>query len=493
MSTTSVFDWSTTAGSNTDVAGNGISGSDNLSLGNDVFQNIMAQVAAGLIGRGSDIATASTLSFTGASTRALTHDLTGTTTVTAVALTAGHWRICRAQGAFQLTASSTLVVNGSTSTNYTTTAGDLLVFFGYSSSTVRVWAFSGGGASFAANSDALGATSTAKSLTPANLAQERTLGAQNVNVGLSASVNASALTVSLTGIDGSTPSATDPVTILFRNATVATGTPVSRLVTGSTSVTVASTKTLGTSSSNVPFRIWVVAVDTGSGIELGLVNALSGTSIMALRPGIYSPTATPGNSAQVIYTTSGQTSKPIVILGWMEWASGLATAGTWASGPTTIKLWQPGDPLPGDVVQVARNATGTVATGSTAIPLDNTIPQITEGDQYMSQAITPFAASDILRVTTSHEFTNASNIQLVIALFRDSGSNAVASIASGGSQGQPLTSALGYAVQAGSASATTFKLRAGGASGTTTFNGQGGSGLLGGVMASFIQVEEIMA
>jgi hypothetical protein len=180
MSTTSVFDWSTTAGSNTDVAGNGIGGSDNISLGNDVFQNIMAQVAAGLIGRGSDIATASTLSFTGASTRALTHDLTGTTTVTAVTLTAGHWRICRAQGAFQLTASSTLVVNGSTSTNYTTTAGDLLVFFGYSSSTVRVWTFSGGTAAAATTSaagivqlatttEALTGTNATKAVTPAGL------------------------------------------------------------------------------------------------------------------------------------------------------------------------------------------------------------------------------------------------------------------------------------------------------------------------------------
>lgn len=180
MSTNSVFDWSDVAGSNTDVAGNGISGSSNISLGNDVFQNIMAQIAAGLIERGSDIATASTISFTGATTRALTHDLTGTTTVTAVTLTAGHWRICRAQGAFQLTASSTLVVNGSTSTNYTTTAGDLLVFFGYSSSTVRVWTFSGGTAAAATTSaagivqlatttEALTGTNATKAVTPAGL------------------------------------------------------------------------------------------------------------------------------------------------------------------------------------------------------------------------------------------------------------------------------------------------------------------------------------
>jgi hypothetical protein len=144
MTTNNVFAWSGTAGSNADVAGNGITGPSNISLGNDVFQNIMAQITNGMITRGSDIATASTVDFTAATTPSLLHDLTGTTTVTAVTMTAGWWRLCRAQGAFQLTASSTLVVNGSTSTNYTTTAGDLLIFFGYSASTVRVWTFTGG-------------------------------------------------------------------------------------------------------------------------------------------------------------------------------------------------------------------------------------------------------------------------------------------------------------------------------------------------------------
>lgn len=153
MTINSVFDYSSTAGSNVDIAGNGIQGSSNISLGNDVFQNILAQIALGLVTRGSDIATASTVDFTAATTRSLLHDLTGTTTVTAVTMTAGWWRLCRAQGAFQLTASSTLVVNGSTSVNDTTTAGDLLLFFGYSASTVRVWRIPGG-------TPALGFTST---------------------------------------------------------------------------------------------------------------------------------------------------------------------------------------------------------------------------------------------------------------------------------------------------------------------------------------------
>src|SRR6185312_2394129 len=190
MTTNNVFAWSGTAGSNADVAGNGITGSSNISLGNDVFQNIMAQITNGMITRGSDIATASTVDFTAATTPSLLHDLTGTTTVTADTMTAGWWRLCRAQGAFQLTASSTLVVNGSTSTNYTTTAGDLLIFFGYSASTVRVWTFTGGatGAAttstagtvkLATNAQAEVGTDTAAALTSSNLAALLNAGTDN--------------------------------------------------------------------------------------------------------------------------------------------------------------------------------------------------------------------------------------------------------------------------------------------------------------------------
>jgi hypothetical protein len=429
-------------------------------------------------------------------------DISGTTTITAVTLGNGKIRLARATGAFQLTASASLIVNNSTSVNYTTTAGDFLIFTA-EGGVVRVSAVgsspaattsTAGTVKLATNALALGATDTTTTVTPANLAQERTLGAQNVNVGLSASVNASALTVSLTGIDGSTPSATDPVTVLFRNATIATGTPVSRLVTGSTSITVASTKTLGTSSSNVPFRIWIVAVDTGSGIELGVVNALSGTSIMALRAGIYSPTATPGNSAQVIYTTSGQTSKPIAILGWMEWASGLATAGTWASGPTTIKLWQPGDPLPGDTVQSAYSDYSTSATGTGIIPADNTIPQSTEGDQYMSQAITPMSASNVLRVASRALLgINGAAKFVTMALFRDAGANAIAVTAN--SDNGFLGQMLMYEAQAGAVTATTFKVRAGqdSSGGTVQFGSSSGTRLYGAIPFASLSVLEVMA
>jgi hypothetical protein len=89
------------------------------------------------LARGVDLATAGTLNLD--SVEAPCVALTGTTTVTAVTLTSRRWRICRADAAFQMTASASLIVNGSTTVNYTTTANDLLLFEGYGSGVVRVW------------------------------------------------------------------------------------------------------------------------------------------------------------------------------------------------------------------------------------------------------------------------------------------------------------------------------------------------------------------
>lgn len=137
MALNSVSEWdATTAANNVDVGGVGIQGSSSLASGNDAIQTLMKQVAA-YTRRGSDLATASTLNLDSIDTLWL--DLTGTTTVTAVTLTSGHVRFCRAASAFQITAASTLIVNGSTSINYVVQAGDLLFFEGYGSSTVRVW------------------------------------------------------------------------------------------------------------------------------------------------------------------------------------------------------------------------------------------------------------------------------------------------------------------------------------------------------------------
>lgn len=69
-------------------------------------------------------------------------NLTGTTTVTSITLGTGKNRSARASGVFQLTASANLVVNGSTSTSYTTAAGDYLIFEGGAAGVVYAWSVS---------------------------------------------------------------------------------------------------------------------------------------------------------------------------------------------------------------------------------------------------------------------------------------------------------------------------------------------------------------
>lgn len=151
--------------------------------------------------------------------------------------------------------------------------------------------------------------------------------------------------------------------------------------------------------------------------------------------------------------------------------------------------------LSGDVVKVANTQTGAMSSGTTQIPLDDTIPQSTEGDQYMTLSITPSSATNYLRVDVIAHLTgsNGGSVNTIAALFRDSGTDAVAAqvrFSSSSAFHNPF--AFSYYVLAGSTAATTFKLRAGTAgAGTTTFNGASGARQLGGVMISSMTITEI--
>ena len=150
------------------------------------------------------------------------------------------------------------------------------------------------------------------------------------------------------------------------------------------------------------------------------------------------------------------------------------------------------------VGQIVTTETGAVATGTTTIPADDTIPQITEGDQYMSLAITPKSATStlIIDVTLTLATSSASPTASVMAaaLFQDATANALAAagvipVATSGTVLIKFT----HVMISGTTSATTFKVRAGfGAAGTTTFNGSAGSRLYGGVMASSIVIREVL-
>jgi hypothetical protein len=147
------------------------------------------------------------------------------------------------------------------------------------------------------------------------------------------------------------------------------------------------------------------------------------------------------------------------------------------------------------VRQVVSTITGAVATGTTLIPLDNTIPQSTEGDQYMTLAITPKSATSNLVIDVVFNGSINTTADLTVALFQDSTANALAAATS------YLDTAFGrinigfrHLMTSGTTSATTFKVRAGSDNpGTLTFNGTNSTQVFGGVMSSSISIMEVGA
>lgn len=147
------------------------------------------------------------------------------------------------------------------------------------------------------------------------------------------------------------------------------------------------------------------------------------------------------------------------------------------------------------VQQIQVSSTTGVATGTTQVPYDDTIMQNTEGDQYMSVTITPKSATSKLVIEVRAQITVDTSAQgMIFGLFQDSVADALICGMQHTNPNWMNQVTLSYVMTSGTTSATTFKFRAGGQAGvggTVTFNGSGGSRLMGGTMDSFIRVMEI--
>ena len=184
---------------------------------------------------------------------------------------------------------------------------------------------------------------------------------------------------------------------------------------------------------------------------------------------------------------------PWVYLGYVESTQG--TAGTWATTPSKVQTWFEGMLKPGDTVQTKYTTDSATATGATVILIDDSIPQNTEGDQYMSLAITPTSAVNILQVEHGGQYESVGGaLHLTLALFQDSTANALTARASYyGANAENNWLTLHYRMAAGTTSATTFKVRAGANANSLRFNGYSGSRVYGGACYSYLKVTEIFA
>ena len=158
----------------------------------------------------------------------------------------------------------------------------------------------------------------------------------------------------------------------------------------------------------------------------------------------------------------------------------------------------------GNVIQVAyAELTTSTVTSSVSIPVDNTIPQNTEGEEILTCSITPKYANSILYVeSNSYIGESANNVDNIIqALFRDSTADAISVSFNNASppSSSSFTGGLSFnptymlaKESANSTSATTFKLRAGGGGSPTTLRVNGtGSQYFNGKLITYIRIIEV--
>lgn len=171
---------------------------------------------------------------------------------------------------------------------------------------------------------------------------------------ITASVSGNALTLTL-----------NPTTLDFRSSPLGSGTVNTRTVASPISVVVPSAATLGTISA-VQNRLAVIAIYNAGTVELAVVNIAGGNNLDETT--LISTTTISGaaTSASVIYSTTGCSNVPFRVVGYVE--STQATAGTWATAPSTIQGYG-GQALAAmsslGYGQTAQNVTGSRAVTTT--------------------------------------------------------------------------------------------------------------------------------
>ena len=146
-------------------------------------------------------------------------------------------------------------------------------------------------------------------------------------------------------------------------------------------------------------------------------------------------------------------------------ASGTASSGTFLRGDGA---WQAAGG--GKIAQVVRTVSNTEFTITTTMDRDTSIPQISEGTEIMTAAITPTAADSILYIecvlpyVAKNSYTENPISGMMMALFVDSTANALHCSPSmpayfDAEAAQLFPGFLKYSLSAASTTARTYKLR----------------------------------
>jgi len=197
-----------------------------------------------------------------------------------------------------------------------------------------------------------------------------------LNLQINATVASNILTVAVKTNTGVDPSNSNPILIPFRDPTIGNGGPIWRAATAANSIATVVGAHFGISGANTPFRLWVCLFDNAGGLGLALFQSVSGgatptgiTTINEAAPASTTAMSASATSAGVFYTAAGVTltTKSFRVLGYLEFSSGMATPGSYASAPTAIQLYSPGVALPGEYTgNMKWSTTNTNMTVTTA-------------------------------------------------------------------------------------------------------------------------------
>ena len=151
----------------------------------------------------------------------------------------------------------------------------------------------------------------------------------------------------------------------------------------------------------------------------------------------------------------------------------------------------------GAVLQVISSQDAAVDSSTTALPVDNSIPQNTEGEEWtnLNVTITPKHTSNVLHFEVDLFLQHSSGLQIGIGIFQDSTAAAIfAGYINDNATFQTGHVHLSFKMDAGTTSATTFKVRYGPSSASGTVYGNAdsaGTQRFNGKLYSSMKVSEV--
>ena len=180
------------------------------------------------------------------------------------------------------------------------------------------------------------------------------------------------------------------------------------------------------------------------------------------------------------YTTGGTTYR---VLAWIS-----------ADSTGAIQTYNFSNWADKGIINQVTYQTSTLQTTTATTPYDNTIPQISEGAEFMNIPFKPTNANSKLIIEAgSQALTASANTEIVIALHQDTTADALqAGVVEPAAAANENGFYMKHVVSAASTTLRIYRIRMGTPSGSTiSFNGQAASAIFLGTSNSFLRVTEV--